>query len=101
VPVYTLTASLLAEPLSSFLGYPSGGARRREHHDRARWHRRATGHRQMAEAMGEHDPQGAQRLLNSARWDADGVRDDLREYVAEHLSDEASGVLIVDVFAAS
>jgi SRSO17 transposase len=55
----------------------------------------------MAEAMGEHDPQGVQRLLNSARWDADGVRDDLREYVAEHLSDEASGVLIVDVFAAS
>jgi SRSO17 transposase len=51
---------------------------------------------QMAEAIGEHDPQGVQRLLNSARWDADEVRDDLREYVLEHLAEEASGVLIVD-----
>ena len=32
-----------------------------------------------------------QRLLNAARWDADEVRDDLREYVLEHLGDEASG----------
>jgi hypothetical protein len=31
--------------------------------------------------MGEMGPQGAQRLLNAARWDADAVRDDLREYV--------------------
>src|ERR671918_2523479 len=51
---------------------------------------------QMAEAIGERDPQGVQRLLNSARWDADEVRDDLRSYVVEHLADEASGVLIVD-----
>ena len=51
---------------------------------------------QMAEAIGERDPQGVQRLLNSARWDADEVRDDLREYVLERLADEASGVLIVD-----
>src|SRR5215203_6429520 len=51
---------------------------------------------QMAEAIGERDPQGVQRLLNSARWDADQVRDDLSEYVVEHLGDEESGVLIVD-----
>jgi SRSO17 transposase len=51
---------------------------------------------QMAEAIGEHDPQGVQRLLSSARWDADEVREDLREYVLEHLGDEATGVLIVD-----
>ena len=51
---------------------------------------------QMAEQMGETGPQGAQRLLNAARWDADAVRDDLREYVVEHLGDEDSGVLIVD-----
>jgi SRSO17 transposase len=50
----------------------------------------------MAEAIGERDPQGVQRLLNSARWDANEVRDDLREYVVEHLGDEESGVLIVD-----
>jgi SRSO17 transposase len=51
---------------------------------------------QMAEAIGERDPQGVQRLLNSARWDADEVRDDLRGYVIEHLGDEQTGVLIVD-----
>jgi SRSO17 transposase len=51
---------------------------------------------QMAEQIGEVGPQGAQRLLNSARWDADAVRDDLREYVIEHLGEEHSGVLIVD-----
>jgi SRSO17 transposase len=36
-----------------------------------------------------------QRLLNAANWDADGVRDDLRGYVVEHLG-EPGGVLIVD-----
>ena len=51
---------------------------------------------QMAEQMGEVGPQGAQRLLNSARWDADAVRDDLREHVIEHLGEEESGVPIVD-----
>ena len=51
---------------------------------------------QMAEAIGERDPQGVQRLLNLARWDADEVRDDLREYVVEHLGDGETGVLIVD-----
>src|SRR5918993_2330423 len=51
---------------------------------------------QLAEAMGERDPQGVQRLMNSAEWDADEVRDDLREYVLEHLGDEETGVLIVD-----
>ncbi len=51
---------------------------------------------QMAEDMGEHRPRGVQHLLNDACWDADGVRDDLREYVIEHLGDPTSGVLIVD-----
>jgi SRSO17 transposase len=51
---------------------------------------------QLAEAIGETNPQGTQRLLNSADWDAEAVRDDLREYVVEHLADEQSGVLIVD-----
>jgi SRSO17 transposase len=51
---------------------------------------------QLAEAIGEHDPQGVQRLLNSAKWDADEARDDLREYVVEHLGDAETGVLIVD-----
>jgi SRSO17 transposase len=50
---------------------------------------------QMAEQLGESGPQGVQRLLNSARWDADAVRDDLREYVIEHLGD-GDGILVID-----
>ena len=33
---------------------------------------------QRAEHLGEAGPQGVQRLLNGADWDADAVRDDLR-----------------------
>src|SRR3954467_14258864 len=51
---------------------------------------------QLAEASGELGGKGVQRLLNAAVWDADAVRDDLRDYVIDHLADEASGVLIVD-----
>lgn len=50
---------------------------------------------QLAEQAGEKDPDGIQRLLNNALWDADAVRDDLREYVVEHLGDR-QGVLVVD-----
>lgn len=51
---------------------------------------------QLAESMGERRPRGVQHLLNDAHWDADAVRDDLREYVVERLGNEKSGVLIVD-----
>ena len=51
---------------------------------------------QLAEAIGDAGPQGVQRLLNNAKWDADSVRDDLKKYVVEHLADEKSGLLIVD-----
>jgi SRSO17 transposase len=51
---------------------------------------------QLAEAMGEAGPHGVQRLLNAATWDTDGVRDDLRNYVVDHLGDAATGVLVVD-----
>src|SRR5579884_1567493 len=40
---------------------------------------------QLAEYLGETGPQGVQRLLNAAHWDADAVRDDLRGYVVEQL----------------
>lgn len=50
----------------------------------------------LAEATGERGPQGVQRLLNSAKWDAEAIRDDLSEYVVEHLGDEETGILIVD-----
>ena len=36
-----------------------------------------------------------QRLLNSASWDADLVRDDLRSYVLEQLGDPQA-VLVID-----
>ncbi|SCL23179.1 SRSO17 transposase [Micromonospora rhizosphaerae] len=49
----------------------------------------------LAEAAGENTPDGMQRLLNTAVWDADAVRDDLRDYVAEHLGD-ADAILIID-----
>ena len=39
----------------------------------------------LAEAAGDATPDGMQRLLNAAAWDADGVRDDVRGYVARHL----------------
>jgi hypothetical protein len=49
----------------------------------------------IAEAAGDATPDGMQRLLNNFQWDADTVRDDLRDYVTEHLG-EPDGVLIVD-----
>ena len=50
---------------------------------------------QLAEAAGEATPYGMQRLIASAAWDADAIRDDLRAYVVEHLGDPG-WVLIVD-----
>jgi SRSO17 transposase len=50
---------------------------------------------QLAEALGERGPDGVQRLLRTARWDAEAVRDDLRAYVVEHLGDPAA-VLVLD-----
>lgn len=49
----------------------------------------------LAEQAGDRSPDGVQALLCSPCWDADVVRDDVRDYVAEHLGDPA-GVLIAD-----
>ncbi len=49
----------------------------------------------LAEWAGEVSPDGMQRLLRRADWDVDGVRDDVRAYVAGQLGDPA-GVLIAD-----
>lgn len=59
-----------------------GGAERRNG-----WH--------LAEAAGERTPYGMQRLVASAAWDADQVRDDLRQYVMESLGDPEA-VLVLD-----
>jgi SRSO17 transposase len=50
---------------------------------------------QLAEHAGEARPDGMQRLLSSAVWDTDGVRDDLRSYVLEQLGQE-SAILVID-----
>ena len=50
---------------------------------------------QIAEQAGVKRPYGMQRLLRTAVWDEDGVRDDLREYVVEHLGSR-EGVLVLD-----
>jgi len=49
----------------------------------------------LAEACGDGTPDGMQRLLNAASWDVEGLRDDVRSYVAQHFG-HADGVLIVD-----
>jgi SRSO17 transposase len=48
----------------------------------------------LAEAAGEVSPDGMQRLLRTADWNADAVRDELRSIVVERLG--PGGVLIVD-----
>lgn len=74
-----------AEPRRRALGYLKGLLATVERKNG--WH--------LAELIGEATPDGVQRLLNAADWKADIVRDDLRQYVIEHLgSDDA--VLIVD-----
>jgi SRSO17 transposase len=50
---------------------------------------------QLAEHASEMTPDGMQRLLTSARWDADALRDDVRAYIVEQLGDPG-GVLVVD-----
>lgn len=50
---------------------------------------------QLAEYAGEATPDGMQRLLGTAVWDVNGVRDDLRMYVVEELG-TPEGVLVVD-----
>ena len=50
---------------------------------------------QIAEYVGHATPDGLQRLLARAVWDPERVRDEVRDYAAEHLGAE-DGVLIVD-----
>ena len=49
----------------------------------------------IAEQAGDATPDGMQHLLARARWDADGMRDYLRGYIAEYLGDP-DAVLVVD-----
>jgi SRSO17 transposase len=49
----------------------------------------------IAEQAGDATPDGMQHLLARARWDADGVRDEVRGFVIEHLGDPQA-VLVAD-----
>jgi hypothetical protein len=49
---------------------------------------------QLAEQAGESRPDGMQRLLTTAVWDENGVRDELRTYVLAHLRDRSAVVAI-------
>jgi SRSO17 transposase len=50
---------------------------------------------QVAEHAGHRHPRTIQRVLDRSAWDADAVRDDLRDEVIAELGDE-DGVLVVD-----
>src|SRR5712691_6970510 len=50
---------------------------------------------QLAEHAREASPYGMQRLLASAVWDADLVRDDVRDYALEQLGD-TQAILVID-----
>jgi SRSO17 transposase len=50
---------------------------------------------QMAECLGHKTPYKIQHLLGRSHWDAELLRDEVRNYVVEHLG-EHDGVLIVD-----
>ena len=56
--------------------------------------RRKTGW-MRAEAAGDPGPWPQQALLGRDRWEADALRDLVREYVVEHLADE-DAVLVID-----
>ncbi|MFD4401117.1 IS701 family transposase [Kitasatospora sp. NPDC058478] len=49
----------------------------------------------VAERVGQLRPDGVQRLLNHSDWDADAVRDDVRDFVMESIGTR-DGVLIGD-----
>jgi SRSO17 transposase len=56
--------------------------------------RRKTGW-MRAEAAGDPGPWRQQAILGRGRWDADALRDIVRDYVVEHLADE-NAVLVLD-----
>ncbi len=50
---------------------------------------------QLAEHLGHETPYRVQHLLDRAVWNADVVRDDLQQYVSEHLG-HPDGILVID-----
>jgi SRSO17 transposase len=50
---------------------------------------------QLAEYTGDSTPYGIQHLLGRARWDAGAVRDDLQQYILEHLSHPEAVIVLL------
>jgi SRSO17 transposase len=50
----------------------------------------------LAEFAGARDATSMQRMLNAARWDTGGVRDDVRRWVVHRFGDWNRGMLVVD-----
>jgi SRSO17 transposase len=48
----------------------------------------------IAEHRGQRTPDGLQHLLSRAKWDADAVRDDLRDYVVDAFADPAATLIL-------
>lgn len=49
----------------------------------------------MAEELGEKSPTNLQHFIARASWSADEVRDDLQQYVCQHLGHK-NGILIIN-----
>jgi len=49
---------------------------------------------QLAESVGQTTPYGFQHLLGRADWNADALRDELQQYVVEHLGDPEAIVVL-------
>jgi SRSO17 transposase len=50
----------------------------------------------LAGFAGARDATSMQRMLNAARWDTDGVREDVRRWVVHRFGDWNRGMLVVD-----
>ncbi len=95
VPADTASLDALHAAIAPRFGRPEVRAWARRYLDGLLTHIECKNGWQRAEALGERTPDGVQRLLNAAHWDADAVCDDLQRYVVTHLGD-ADAVLVVD-----
>jgi SRSO17 transposase len=95
VPAGTASLDALHAAIAPRFGRPEVRARARRYLDGLLAPVERKNGWQLAEALGERTPDGVQRLLNAAHWDADAVRDDLQRYVVTHLGD-ADAVLVMD-----
>lgn len=98
----TTYTAIFDQAWDRLMGYMMHHFARREVYERAQRYvegllsdvRRRNGW-QLAEQAGESTPDGIQRLLNTARWDQDGMRDTLRWYAVQTLG-QTGNILVID-----